>query len=78
MKLLLEHLKNNKDALLQYSKLIGAANHPGNLGVAREGLISNFLKQNLPEFIRYHTGEIFDRHPIGMILICPISKSLND
>lgn len=62
MKLLLEHLKDNKDALLQYSKLIGAADHPGNLGEAREGLISNFLQQNLPEYIRYHTGEIFDRN----------------
>ena len=62
MKLLLEHLKNNKDSLLQYSELIGVANHPGNLGIAREGLISNFLKQNLPENIRYHSGEIFDRN----------------
>jgi len=61
MKLLLEHLKNNRDALLKYSELVGVATHSGNLGIAREGLISNFLKQNLPEYIRYHTGEIFDR-----------------
>lgn len=60
MKLLLEHLSHNKDALLKYSELIGVANHPVNLGTAREGLISNFLKQNLPEYIRYQTGEIFD------------------
>lgn len=60
MKLLLEHLKNNKEALTYLSKLIGIANHPVNIGTAREGLISNFLEKNLPEFIRYHSGEIFD------------------
>lgn len=61
MKLLLEHLKNNRDALLKYSELVGIASHSGNLGMAREGLISNFLKQNLPEYIMYLSGEIFDR-----------------
>ena len=61
MKLLLEHLKNNREALLHYSEVVGLAKHPVNLGAAREGLISNFIQQNLPEYISYHTGEIFDR-----------------
>lgn len=58
--ILLDHLDNNRDALQQSSKLIGLAKHGINLGSARESLISNFLKQNLPEYIRYHSGEIFD------------------
>lgn len=62
MKLLIEHLKCNREALLKYSDLIGSANHSVNLGSARESLISNFLKQNLPEFISYHSGEIFDKY----------------
>ena len=60
MKLLLEHLKNNKEALLTYSDVISIAKHAVNLGTARESLIANFLKQNLPEYISYHTGEVFD------------------
>lgn len=61
MKLLLEHLRNNRDALLKYSDVISSAKHSVNLGSARESLIANFLKQNLPEFVSYHTGEVFDR-----------------
>jgi len=60
MKLLLEHLKNNRDALLQTGAAVNIAKHTVNLGTAREGLISNFIKQNLPEYISYHTGEVFD------------------
>lgn len=60
MKILLEHLKNNKDLLLKMSQDISIAKHTVNLGTAREGLVSNFLEQNLPEYIKYHTGEIFD------------------
>jgi hypothetical protein len=59
-KLLLAHLKNNREALLQYSKLIGIAKHSVNLGTARECLIVNFIQKNLPEYISYHSGEIFD------------------
>ena len=61
MKLLLEHLQKNRDALLSYSELVGIAKHSVNIGSAREGLITNFLKKNLPEYVKYHTGEIFDR-----------------
>ena len=60
MKLLLEHLKNNREALQKYSDVISSARHSVNLGAARESLISNFLTQNLPEFISYHSGEVFD------------------
>ena len=60
MKLLLEHLKNNREALMKCSDSIGIAAHSVVLGTAREGLISNFIKQNLPEYISYHTGEVFD------------------
>lgn len=62
MKLLIEHLKNNREALLKLSEAFSLADHPVNLGTAREGLISNFIKNNLPEYISYHSGEIFDQN----------------
>jgi hypothetical protein len=60
MKILIEHLEKNREVLIKYSELISTAKHKNNLGTAREALISAFLKQNLPEYIAYHTGEIFD------------------
>lgn len=56
----MQHLKSNRDVLIKYSDLIASAQHTVNLGSAREALISAFLKQNLPDYITYHTGEIFD------------------
>lgn len=58
--ILAQHLINNAEALQQLGKDIGLLNHCVNLGTAREGLIANFLKQNLPESIGYHPGELFD------------------
>lgn len=58
--LLLDHLENCKEYLLAYSKTIGIADHKVNLGSAREALISNFLKNNLPKAVNYSTGELFD------------------
>jgi hypothetical protein len=58
--ILLWHLKNNLEALKLISEAAGIADHSGNKGSIREGLITNFLAQNMPEFVRYHTGEIFD------------------
>ncbi len=62
MKLLIEHLKNNREALLKLSEAVSIADHPVNIGTAREGLISNFIQNNLPEYISHHTGEVFDRN----------------
>lgn len=62
MKLLLQHLRHNREALLQLSKAVGMADHAVNLGVARESLVKNFIETNLPEYIRYHSGEVFDRY----------------
>lgn len=59
-KLLLDHLKSNHESLQKLSQHINLAQNGTNIGNAREGLISNFLEQNLPEFIKFHTGEIFD------------------
>jgi hypothetical protein len=58
--LLLDHLENCKKYLLAYSDAIGIADHKVNLGSAREALIANFLKNNLPKAINYSTGELFD------------------
>lgn len=60
MKILIEHLRNNEEILQKLAKSIGVAKHAVNLGTAREGLIANFLENNLPENIKYHSGEIFD------------------
>ena len=59
-RILLEHLNNVRDTLVAYSKLISTAEHKVNIGSAREELISSFLKNSLPQFVEYHTGEIFD------------------
>jgi len=69
MKILLEHLKKNLEILNRTSELVGLAQHPVNIGGAREAIISGFLKQNLPDFIEYHTGELFDSedHRSGQI-----------
>lgn len=60
MRVLIKHLKHNKEILKAKAIAISIAEHKVNLGTAREGLISNFLVHNLPENISYHTGEIFD------------------
>ena len=78
MKLILEHLKNNREALLKISEAAKIAKHSVNLGTAREGFITNFLQQNLPEYIRYHSGEIFDKKDIRSgqidIILHPITS----
>jgi len=59
-KILIEHIKNCKQQLKQLSSHAGILEHKGNLGIAREGFINNFLKDNLAEYINYNDGEIFD------------------
>ena len=58
--ILAQHLKNNARALSALSEDVALASHCVNLGTAREGLITNFLKHNLPQNIEYHSGELFD------------------
>jgi len=57
---MLIHFNQLQTILTEFSKLIDNAEHPVNLGSAREALISNFLSTNLTELISFHTGEIFD------------------
>ncbi len=61
IKLLLSHLKNNRDILMKLAESSALLEHSVNLGTAREGIIANFLKQNLPENIAYHSGELFNQ-----------------
>lgn len=58
----LEHLKYNRDDLIRTGENAHIAEHGGNIGSIREGLITKFLEQNLPEFVRYHSGQIFDSY----------------
>ncbi len=76
-KKLLIHFNQLQNILTEFSKLIDNAEHPVNLGSAREALISNFLSSNLSELISFHTGEIFDTfdHYSGQIDIVLHPKS---
>jgi len=58
--ILLRHLEHNRRALLQLAQSTDILKHTGNIGVAREGFISAFLKNNLPNSVNYYTGEIID------------------
>jgi len=55
-----DHLKRNKEALEKYSEIADLFKNKTNIGTAREELISNFLSKNLPEFIKFYSGEIFN------------------
>lgn len=81
-KILLEHLKNCKINLESIKSSTSVLSHTVNIGTAREGFISNFLEDNLPEYISYHSGEIFDSREnksgqIDLILHPMTSPKLN-
>jgi hypothetical protein len=56
------HLEKCADIIKNSSASFNTTNSSVNLGLAREGLISTFLMRNLPEYISYHSGQIFDSH----------------
>lgn len=81
-KILVNHLDFNAKALKQLGDDVALAKHSVNLGNAREGLITNFLKQNLPNNIEYHSGELCDRKgcrsgQIDIILHPNLSPKIN-
>jgi len=60
MRILSEHFRKLRTRLLDYADHIGLAQHGDIKGLAREGVVKEFLKQNLPSVIDYKTGEIID------------------
>lgn len=59
-KRLIEHLDINRNALNEYSRITEIVKHKTVIGSTREAIISAFLSQNLPKFIEFYSGEIFD------------------
>jgi len=81
-KILLEFLNNSTDLLLLHNEHMKIIKDPGNLGSAREGLIKNFLSNNLPPAINYDSGEVFDcegnrSNQMDIILTSVLSPRLN-
>jgi hypothetical protein len=59
-RILSEHFSRARERLLQYAEHIGITKHGDVKGAAREGVISIFLKENLPSLVEFKTGEILD------------------
>ena len=57
---LIEHLDINRNSLNEYGKITEIVKHKTVIGSTREAIISGFLSQNLPKFVEFYTGEVFD------------------
>jgi hypothetical protein len=55
-----EHCRRMERVLESQAMAAGIFDHPDNIGGARELLVSQFLKNNLPPHLRLWTGEIID------------------
>lgn len=60
MKILNEHLNKTLNNLVNVSDNFNLVKHSKIIGSCRETLINQFLKKNLPNFVDYHNGELFD------------------
>jgi len=61
-RVLAEHFAKTRQELLSYAEHIGIAKHGDVKGLAREGVIRIFLKDNLPKLLEFKTGEILGRN----------------
>jgi hypothetical protein len=81
-----DHFEKALHKLIAYYEHADIAKHGGLKGMAREGFIKCFLKDNLPSLLEYSTGEIIDKHDnrsgqIDIILssaFSPIIKLFDD
>ncbi|WP_163576442.1 DUF6602 domain-containing protein [Halomonas faecis] len=60
MKIIQKHLNNIQSTLKSYYDLTSISGHSGNLGTSRELIIKHFLESNLPSFLDFTSGEVFD------------------
>lgn len=79
---LAQHFKYIRERLLQYASHTGLAKHGDVTGLAREGFIKMFLKENLPSLVDFCTGEILDRNDnrtgqIDVIIQSALSPKIN-
>ncbi len=60
-RILSQHFEQSLERLKTFSHNARLMEHPNNLGLAREGFIKTFLKENLPSLIDFRSGEILDQ-----------------
>jgi hypothetical protein len=56
------HLERILRRLIDFADHTDLAQHPDVKGLAREGFVKIFLKENLPSLVKYKTGEILDQN----------------
>jgi len=61
-RILSQHFEQSLERLKTFSQHARLAEHSDNLGLAREGFIKTFLKENLPSLIDFRSGEILDQN----------------
>jgi len=61
-RILSRHFAHTRDRLLEYAEHIGMAEHGDVKGLAREGIVQEFLSKNLPSNLEFKTGEIIDEN----------------
>jgi len=59
-RILSQHFEQSLERLKAFSQHARLAEHPDNLGLAREGFIKTFLRESLPSLIDFRSGEIID------------------
>jgi len=62
MKKIVEYFSRISETLETSSKLYSSMNNNTNIGSAREMLISKYLRNVLPSFLTFNSGEVFDSH----------------
>lgn len=60
MKLLQQHIHNISESMSSRFQMTSISSHSGNIGTARELVVKDLLKDNLPSNIAISTGEAFD------------------
>lgn len=60
MKLIQRHIANSTDSLISAFNVSSLTTHGGSKGSAREVVVTEFLKANLPSNLDFTTGQIFD------------------
>ncbi len=61
-KVLQLHLEYVRTRLQMYSKNLGIGTRPNVKGLAREGVINLFLRDNFPSAVEFSTGEVIDEN----------------
>lgn len=77
MKKVVEYFSKMRESLEKNSDIFNSAQNSTNIGTARELLVSSFLKNILPQFLTFNSGEIFDSNEKESGQIDIIISSIN-